>query len=187
MKVIGIAGGSASGKSTLARKLANVLNAVVISHDDYYRESLPVGVTSWDDPRALETSLLCEHLDVLAAGGEVTLPRYDFATGQRLVGATVGPVTAVIIEGLFVLADADLRTRLTASIFVDAPDALRLARRIERDTQERGRSEDKVRARWARDVQPGYEAHVAPSKTFASLTVSSVGETVHEVLEHLCD
>lgn len=180
VRVIGIAGGSASGKTTVAYALEAILGperCVLVSHDRYYR-NLPQGTTpdhwNYDHPDALDTAALVGDLDVLRRGGSVDLPVYDFATHRQLGRQHWHPVSArpiVIVEGILVLQDPALRERMYRRVFVHTPDDLRLARRIRRDLLERGRQLDDVLAQYLSTVRPMHEAYVAPSRAHAHLVL----------------
>ncbi|MCS6275416.1 MAG: uridine kinase, partial [Opitutus sp.] len=176
--VIGIAGGSASGKSSLAHRLAHGLgphHCAVIAHDRYYRDHPRLTAAErqqldYDHPDAIETALLLRHLRALRAGRAIALPHYDYARHGRAAETTpLHRAPVIIIEGLFVLADARLRRVLDLKIFVHADDELRLARRIKRDTTERGQPLTEVLERYETRVRPGHERHVDPSRQHADL------------------
>lgn len=194
--MVGLAGGSASGKSLLASGLVEHLGdeVAVVPHDAYYR-SLPEGASphqhNFDHPDALETSLLAAHLDELRAGRSVRVPRYGFAQHCRLeedqwVG--VEPRPLVLVEGILVLADPDLARRFDLAIFVHAPSEVRLARRIVRDERERGRSPESVRRQFQHSVEPMHQRFVEPSAQVAELWLDGTAEPrglVHRVLSEL--
>jgi len=143
--VLGIAGGSGSGKSLLAREVASAFpgRAAVICHDWYYKDRAGLDgdasrELNFDHPGALETPLLGRHLDRLDAGEAVEAPVYDYATHARLPQTRrVEPLPLLIIDGILILQEAELRRRLTMSVFIDVPDDIRLLRRVRRDTLER--------------------------------------------------
>ena len=176
--VIGIAGGTASGKSALASRLAHDLGSrhcAVIAQDRYYRDHPLLSPDErtqldYDQPEAIETALLLRHLRDLRRGRPVELPHYDYALHRRAAETTpINRVPVIIIEGLFVLADPHLRHALDLKIFVHTPDDLRLLRRIKRDTTERGQSLAEVLERYETRARPGHERHVAPSCQHADL------------------
>jgi len=173
--VLGLAGGTASGKTTAARALLDRLGdqALLLTHDRYYR-SLPDGhdPAGWnfDHPDALETELLAAHLDELLAGREVAVPRYAFdhhRRAHRSEWTTVRPRPVVVVEGILVLADEGLRTRMHQRVFVHAPRDVRLVRRIRRDVAERGREVSQVLEQYMRTVRPMHERWVEPSRAHA--------------------
>ena len=178
--ILGIAGGSASGKSTIAAALAERLGDVVtlIVHDRYYH-NLPQrfhdksSTFNFDHPDALNTAELVSDLNKLIAGETTTLPRYDFASHARApIGDVVQPTPLIIVEGILVLSDPALRAHFDFSVFVDTPDNVRLQRRIVRDVAERGRTEAQVREQVAMTVQPMHDQFVQPSMKHAGLVVS---------------
>lgn len=182
--VVGIAGGSASGKSTVVRELVRLLlphEASVLSHDAYYHDlsylpfenRIEVNV---DHPDSLETPLLIEHVGSLLAGRDVEVPSYDYVSQTRSKpGVHVPPAPVVIIEGLLVLGDPALRALMDLAVFVDASEAARLRRRIARDVIERGRSESEVVEQHHARVEPMHVEFVEPSRQFARLVVPEGG------------
>jgi uridine kinase len=180
--VVGIAGGTASGKTTAARALLHALGdrAALVHHDCYYR-SLPPGrdpaTWNFDHPDALETELLVEHLRRWAAGETVAVPEYDFARHRRAPEGdwTMVPARPVLlVEGILVLAEPALRACMNLRFFVHAPDDIRLARRIRRDLGERGRAVDTVLDQYLGTVRPMHERFVAPSQEHADRVLSGL-------------
>jgi uridine kinase len=183
--VLGIAGGTGSGKSTVSKKIADALPAgasVVLDHDAYYRDqrNLPLeerARTNYDHPDQLETELLVTHLAELRAGRGVDAPLYDFVEHlRRLETRRVEPVPVVIVEGILVLADARLREQMDVKIFVDTDADIRVMRRIRRDMEHRGRTFAQIREQYYRTVRPMHLQFVEPSKRFADLIVPEGGE-----------
>ena len=174
MKLVVIAGGTASGKSTAAvAAAARIPNCVLIPHDRYYRDIPNPRGYNFDHPAALETSLLVEHLQALRAGRSAALPIYDFATHRRKAETeTVAPADVVLVEGILTLAYAPLTEMADLCVFVDTPDDLRLVRRIRRDLRERGRTIDSVLDQYLDTVRPMHEQFVAPSRGVADLVLS---------------
>lgn len=176
-RIVAIAGGSASGKSTLSAALVDQLGdrAGLILHDRYYRSppaETEVSTWNFDHPDSLDTPLLVAHLDALRDGRAVDVPRYDFAQHCRAGGTDrVMPAPLIVVEGILVLADADLRARCDVSIFVDTAADIRLARRIRRDVLERGREPLGILERYLSMVRPMHEAYVEPSKRHADLII----------------
>jgi uridine kinase len=193
--LIGIAGGSGSGKTTLAVRLAAVLGATtLVAVDAYYRDLAELDPAlredrNFDVPEALDHELMLGQLAELARGRTVELPGYRFETHTRTAaGRTVRPGRYVLLEGLFALYWPALRDLLDLKIFVDAPHDLCLARRVERDTAERGRTPESVRLQYARTVRPMYERYVLPTRAYADLVLDGtrpVREMVDRVLEGL--
>lgn len=180
--IVGIAGGTASGKTTLATRLAVELGATLISHDRYYRDAPEPHRHNFDHPEALETELLVQHLDALHAGEAVDLPVYDFALHQRRSEVDrVDPQPFMIVEGILVLADARLCDRFDLRVYVQAPDDLRFIRRLERDVAERGRTVGSVIHQYLATVRPMHEAHVAPSLERAQVVLDGTSPVEGEV------
>lgn len=176
---VGIAGGSASGKSSLAQGLCDALGdrCLLLLHDRYYH-SLPSHLRdqplahNYDHPDALDTGRLVEDLSALRAGRRVGLPCYDYACHARSEQEEpVDPRPVVLVEGILVLADPRLRALLDHGVYVATPDDIRLARRILRDIHHRGRAVDDVVARYLATVRPMHHEFVAPSRAHASLVV----------------
>ena len=176
--LVGVAGCSGSGKTLLARELANQLNARLLPLDLYYRDlsQLPEadrGQRNFDHPDSIELDLLLHHLDELTAGRSIARPLYDFSTHTRVLDRTtrIDPAPVLIVEGILALHYPDLRKRFDLSVFVRTPEAICLARRIHRDVRERGRTEQTVREQFASTTQPMAEQFVIPSAVHASVTV----------------
>lgn len=174
--LVGIAGGSGSGKTTIADAIVQAVPGVVlIQHDAYYRDRPDLEFEdrarlNYDHPDSLETELLVEHLDRLAAGVAVDRPVYDFSRYARSDEVVnVQPAQVVMVEGILVLADTDLRNRLDLKIYVDTDPDLRLARRLERDITERHRSVESVLGQYFATVRPMHLEFVEPSKRYADL------------------
>jgi len=184
--VLGLAGGSGAGKTTLVDGLTSRLggDASVLWFDEYYHDlaHLPPeqrAVVNFDHPDSLDEVLLVEHLDGLLAGRPVDVPVYDFATHTR-TGRTrrVDPRPVVVVDGILVLAVPAVRERLDLAVFVDAPVEVRLARRMDRDVRERGRTVASVRAQFEATVAPMHDAFVGPSAEHADLRVDGTGDLV---------
>jgi uridine kinase len=176
---VGIAGGSGSGKSTLSEWLVDRMpgEVAVIQHDAYYRHSPELSfeqraAVNYDHPASLETSLLIQHLESLRAGEPVKRPTYDFSRHLRAEEVVmVEPLSVVVVEGILVLAEPELRAVLDLKVFVDTAADIRLARRIERDLEERGRTISSVIGQYFATVRPMHIEFVEPSKTHADLVV----------------
>lgn len=182
--VIGLAGGSGSGKSTVLRRIVKACGPdriAVLDHDAYYRDlsHLPPeerAQFNFDHPNALETDLLRRHLDALLEGYTIEKPCYNFATHSRLEETqTIYPHPVVIIEGILVLAEPTLRECMDIKIFVDTADDIRLLRRIRRDIEDRGRSISSVLTQYEKTVRPMYIEFVEPSKRHADLILPRGG------------
>ena len=176
---IGLAGGSGSGKTTIAEDVVDRLEGrVALVHPDaYYRHRVDLTFEertrlNYDHPDSLETELLIEHLERLRSGLAVELPTYDFAEHLRSEETVrIAPARVVVIEGILVLSDARLRSELDLKIFVDTDADLRLARRLERDITERGRSVDSVIDQYFATVRPMHLEFVEPSRRYADLII----------------
>lgn len=182
--MIGIAGGSGSGKSTVLRRIVESFGPERISlldHDAYYRDlghlSLDVRAAfNFDHPDALETELMVQQLDALCAGETVEKPTYDFVTHSRGTDTiTIRPRPVVLVEGILVLAEKALVDRMDIKIFVDTDDDIRLVRRIRRDIDERGRSIHSVLDQYEHTVRPMYLEFVEPSKRRADVIIPRGG------------
>lgn len=182
--VIGIAGGSGSGKTTVQKRVMERFGPrriALLDHDAYYRdldhlEPAQRARFNFDHPDALETDLMVQHLDRLIAGEPIEKPTYSFETHSRLKDTmTIDARPVVLVEGILVLAEPALRERMDVKIYVDAPDDVRLMRRIERDLHERGRSIDSVLEQYRRTVRPMHLEFVEPSKRHADVIIPRGG------------
>jgi uridine kinase len=180
--IIGIAGGTGSGKTWLARFLKAEFGdrAALISQDWYYKDQSAApnqAALNFDHPRALETSLLVRHLDALRRGRPVQTPRYDFATHARAVRAVaLDPAPVVILEGLFVLHQKAISKRLDHSVFVDVPADVRLERRLRRDAAERSIPAQETLRLYETFARPMHERFVQPSAALARHVWRPLGE-----------
>jgi uridine kinase len=183
--VVGIAGGTGSGKTTVAHKLAAAMpngRCVTIEHDAYYRDQSHIepdvrATTNYDHPASLESDLLATHLRELRAGRAVDVPIYDFATHTRRKDTRhVEAARVIIVEGILVFTEAALREQLDIKIFVDTDADIRLIRRIRRDLEQRGRTFQSVRDQYYATVRPMHLEHVEPSKRWADLIVPEGGD-----------
>ncbi len=181
---IGIAGGTGSGKSTIARNIAEGLPAAslsVIDHDAYYKDRSDLAFEereklNYDHPESLENTLLCAHLDTLRSGVSVEVPQYDFAKHARMTESRrVEPTPVIVVEGILVFADEVVRSRLDVKIFVDTDADIRVFRRIRRDLEQRGRSFQSIRDQYYRTVRPMHLQFVEPSKRWADLIIPEGG------------
>lgn len=177
--IIGVAGGTASGKTTLSRHIARAFGdkVAIIAHDSYYcaqneRTYEERCKQNYDHPDAFETDLLCEHLDALAAGMAVDVPVYDYTQHNRSNEVErVEPKAVIVLEGIIIFSDPRLRERMDLKIFVDTDADERIIRRILRDTKKRGRTLDSVVEQYISTVKPMHEAFVEPYKRYADIIV----------------
>lgn len=183
--VIGIAGGTGSGKTTIARKIHGALppeKVDRIEHDSYYRNRQDLTYEArcqlnFDHPSSLETELLAEHLAALRGGRAVDAPIYDFTTHTRArESRSVEPKEVLIVEGILVLAEPALREHMDIKIFVDTDSDIRAFRRIRRDIEERGRSFESIREQYYATVRPMHLQFVEPSKRWADLIIPEGGD-----------
>lgn len=182
--VIGIAGGSGSGKTTLMKRLVERFgnNVSVLSHDNYYKRHDELSfeeraILNYDEPGALDTSLMVYQLDQLRHGVAIDCPVYDFAQHNRSDETIhVEPEKVIIVEGIMIFVDPDLRSLMDIKIFVDTDADIRLCRRIKRDVTKRGRSLESVITQYKQTVKPMHEMYVEPSKKFADLVVPEGGK-----------
>lgn len=182
--LIGIAGGTGSGKSTIAKNLADAFppgTAQIVDHDAYYKDLAGIPFeervkVNFDHPDSLETSLLVEHLDRLREGKGIDVPLYDFATHtRRKETRRVEASPLVIVEGILVFVEEDLRSRLDVKIFVDTDADIRVFRRIRRDLEQRGRSFQSIRDQYYKTVRPMHLQFVEPSKRWADVIIPEGG------------
>ena len=180
---IGIAGGTGSGKTTVAEVIRDRFfdNVALVRQDDYYKaqHDLPFEERvkiNYDHPDAFDTDLLAEHLALLQQGKAIECPVYDYALHDRSDRVrTVRPAPVLILDGILVLAEPRLRQMLDIKIFVDTDADVRILRRIRRDVHERGRTLDSVIAQYIKTVKPMHEAYVEPSKRYADVIVPEGG------------
>lgn len=176
--LIGIAGPSCSGKTELARWLSAKVGAPVLNLDLYYTDlaHLPLeerAKTNFDEPASMDQEAIFADVEALAGGRSIRPPSYDFATHSRTLAETVlEPARIVILEGLFALFWPELRSFLQLKIYVDAPEEVCLARRLERDVRERGRTPESVRWQFESTVKPMARQYILPTRSFADITVS---------------
>ena len=176
---IGLAGGSGSGKTTIAEEVVDRLagRVALLHHDAYYRHMDELTFeertrVNYDHPKSLETELLIKHLEDLRTGIAIEHPVYDFSTHLRATETVrVEPAPVVVVEGILVLSEPELRSELDLKIFVDTDPDLRLARRLERDISERGRSVDSVINQYFATVRPMHIEFVEPSRRYADLII----------------
>jgi uridine kinase len=178
--VIGVAGGSGSGKTTVVCRIVESLGrdrVTVLEHDRYYRDRNDLrleerAALNYDHPDSLETELLVRHIRELKAGRDIQVPRYDFTRHARLEATeTMSPRQAVIVEGILIFTDAALRELMDVKVFVDADADTRFIRRLRRDVAERGRTMETVVEQYLGTVKPMHFDFVEPTKRYADLII----------------
>ena len=182
--VIGIAGGSGSGKTTLLKNLVEEFaeNVTVLSHDNYYKRHDDLTYEqrcqlNYDEPAALETDLMAAHLEQLRRGEAIDCPVYDFTQHNRSDRTIrIVPRKVIIVEGILIFENKQLRDLMDIRVFVDTDADVRLCRRILRDVEERGRSLESVLSQYQNTVKPMHEMYVEPSKKFANIIVPEGGQ-----------
>ena len=191
---IGIAGGTGSGKTTITRRILDEFggDVSVLYHDNYYKrhDDIPFAERkklNYDHPNAFDTPLLVQHLDALRAGQAIECPTYDYTVHNRAAETiTVMPAKVIVVEGILIFAEPELRERLDIKIFVDTDADVRILRRIVRDVRDRGRDLESIVTQYLTTVKPMHEAFVEPSKRNADIIVPNGGEnsTAVEMLAH---
>ncbi len=185
--VIGIAGGTASGKTSIARALQEAFEdhrPVIIRMDDYYKDQSDLEMservkTNYDHPFAFDIDLLVKQLSDLIAGKDILQPTYDFKEHTRSKEVkVVHPGDVIIVEGLFVLEEVRLRELCGIKIYVDTDSDIRFIRRLNRDVKERGRTLDSVTSQWTDTVRDMHNLFIEPSKRYADLIIPEGGHNV---------
>lgn len=176
--VVVVAGGTASGKSTIVGRFVAETRATHLGHDRYYWD-VPVSEGhDFDHPDALDTDRLVSDLERLRSGKSAELPVYDFASHSRTDRVErVEPSAIIVVEGILVLADQRLAKLADLAVYVDAPESVRFARRLARDVTERGRTEASIRAQYEATVKPNHDRFVEPSRARADLILDGTAET----------
>ena len=183
---IGIAGGTGSGKTTLMKNLITEFSddVTVLSHDNYYKRHDELTYEercrlNYDEPAALETDLMARHLDILRRGGEIDCPVYDFTVHNRSDETIrISPEKVIIVEGILIFENKELRDLMDIKVFVDTDADVRLCRRIVRDVRERGRTLESVVDQYQTTVKPMHEQYVEPSKKFADIIIPEGGRNL---------
>ncbi len=191
--IIGVCGGSGSGKTTFCKQLVKYLgteNVLHISQDSYYKDlsHLPFELrekVNFDHPDIIEFPLLVSHIDELSLGKNVTLPLYDFSKHSRLIGNqfTV-PKPIVILEGVLLFSDTDTESRINHKVFIDASEKVRFERRLKRDVRERGRTPESVHTQFKSTVGPMHNIFVEPGKLKADQIISGE-QSFEQIIEDL--
>ncbi|MCI9007771.1 MAG: uridine kinase [Lachnospiraceae bacterium] len=179
--IIGVAGGTGSGKSTFTRRLEEAFpdDVAVIYHDSYYRRQDEISLeerrkVNYDHPDSLETQLLLEHLHLLKDGKAIKCPVYDYSQHNRSdLVRSVEPRRIIIVEGILILADKRLRDLLDIKIYVEADADERILRRVVRDVKERGRDIDNIVEQYLTTVKPMHYLYVEPTRAMADIVINS--------------
>lgn len=192
MYIVGIAGGSGSGKTTFAKKVEKQFKneeTILLSMDSYYLNEQPEvlltskGNANFDHPGSFDWKLLKEHIQDLKDGKSIGVPQYDFATSARLSETTtIGPAKVVLFEGIFTLYDKDIRKLLDIKCFLHVDADIRFTRRLHRDVNERDRSVESVISQYYETVRPMYQKYLDPQKQFADFTVGEETDVAAEIL-----
>lgn len=178
--IIGVAGGTASGKTSVSRTLYDTFSdrtITLLRQDDYYNDQSHMTIeerikTNYDHPLSIDSDLLVKHLKQLMNGESVEKPMYDYANHTRSdVTETIAPTKIIIVEGLFVLEEVQIRELLDIKVFVESDDDIRFIRRLLRDTTERGRTIESVINQYIGSVKPMHEQFVEPTKKYADIIV----------------
>ena len=182
---IGIAGGTGSGKTTITRRILDEFggDVSVLYHDNYYKrhDDIPFAERkklNYDHPNAFDTPLLVQHLDALRAGQPVACPTYDYTVHNRAAETVTVVPAKVVVEGILIFAEPELRERLDIKIFVDTDADVRILRRIVRDVRDRGRDLESIVTQYLTTVKPMHERYVEPSKKYANIVVPEGGKNL---------
>lgn len=190
-KIIGITGGSGSGKTTIVRKISELVkDFVFVPQDNYYRSAEYVGNSNitafnFDHPEAFDNELLYEQLSALKAWNPIRMPQYDFVRNRRMDETIpVEPKKLIIFEGIMIFTNPKIRGLIDLKLYVDTPDDIRFIRRLRRDITERGRTVDSVITQYEEVVRPGHYLFVEPTKAYADIIIPEGGanERALEVL-----
>ncbi|WGX75782.1 uridine kinase [Paraclostridium bifermentans] len=184
--IIGITGGTGSGKSTVCKSIKESIpeeNIAIIEQDAYYKDQAHLSFedrlkTNYDHPLAFDNKLLIKHLDMLCNGESIEKPIYDYELHTRDLENTVSTEAKdiVIVEGIMILEDEELRNKLDIKIYVDTEDDLRILRRIQRDIKERGRTVDSVIEQYLTTVKPAHDQFIEPYKKYADIIIPEGGQ-----------
>ena len=191
MFLVGIAGGSGSGKTTFARKIVQRLNdpsVTLLQQDSYYLPSPPPslrvhGEPNFDHPGAFDWPLLRDHLERLKSGEPVSVPTYDFKTNSRSQETLlVGPCTALLIEGIYTLWEPEVRALFDIKVYINVEADIRFIRRLHRDVRERGRTLDGIIRQYYDTVRPMHHEYLEPTRAYADLVVGEESDVAADVL-----
>ena len=184
--IIGITGGTGSGKSTVCKSIKESIpeeNIAILEQDAYYKDQSHLSFeerlkTNYDHPLSFDNKLLIKHLDMLCNGETIEKPIYDYELHTRNLEETVTtePKDIVIVEGIMILEDEELRNKLDIKIYVDTDDDLRILRRIQRDIKERGRTVDSVIEQYLATVKPAHDQFIEPYKKYADIIIPEGGQ-----------
>jgi uridine kinase len=184
VKIIGISGGSGSGKTTIVRRIAEVVpDFTFLAQDSYYKsaefvDNENITAFNFDHPSAFDTELMIEHLRALKAGQAIRVPVYDFVRHRRSAETVeLAPRSLVIFEGIMIFVDPRVRELLDLKLYVDTPDDIRFIRRLQRDITERGRTVESVIKQYLEVVRPGHFEFIEPTKAYADLIIPEGGST----------
>jgi uridine kinase len=182
VKIIGISGGSGSGKTTIVRRISEIVpDFICLAQDSYYKSAEfmnneNITAFNFDHPAAFDTDLMVEHLQALKRGETIRVPVYDFVHHRRKPETVeVAPRSLVIFEGILVFADPRVRDQMDLKLYVDTPDDIRFIRRLKRDISERGRTVESVITQYLDVVRPGHFEFVEPTKAYADLIIPEGG------------
>lgn len=184
--IIGITGGTGSGKSTVCKSIKESIpeeNIAIIEQDAYYKDQSHLSFedrlkTNYDHPLAFDNKLLIKHLDMLCEGEAIEKPIYDYELHTRNLEETITTEAKdiIIVEGIMILEDEELRNKLDIKIYVDTEDDLRILRRIQRDIKERGRTVDSVIEQYLTTVKPAHDQFIEPYKKYADIIIPEGGQ-----------
>ena len=184
--IIGITGGTGSGKSTVCKAIKDSIpaeNIAILEQDAYYKDQTHLSFedrlkTNYDHPLAFDNKLLINHIDMLCEGKSIEKPIYDYElhTRKQDETVTVEPKDIIIVEGIMILEDEELRNKLDIKIYVDTEDDLRILRRIQRDIKERGRTDDAVIEQYLQTVKPAHDQFIEPYKKYSDIIIPEGGQ-----------
>lgn len=182
VRIVGIAGGSGSGKTTIVSRITEIVkDHALVAQDNYYRSAehltnRTITEFNFDHPDAFDTELLLEQLSILKSGRSIRMPQYDFVRNRRREDTVlVEPRKLVILEGIMIYFDKRIRGLVDLKLYVDTPDDIRFIRRLRRDITERGRTVESVIAQYLERVRPGHYDFVEPTKAYADLVIPEGG------------